>query len=186
MRKYNVGLLALFGVVAFMAAGSRAAVAMAGKHGKGDPKHPISASFWPKGVEVVANRTDRFGGYWINASDVFYYAGDAKDFNEFLQQYAKVQVASLTLTIDGSSSSLLAGGFGQEGGQADWQLSVTGWSKSRVGLVLPLGRQIALKDLKVPVNVDINYVGEKTPEVTTFLAAHKALQDKAKAGSPGK
>ncbi len=87
MKKRLVGFVALV----LMLTGAQAAFAMGGTHGKGDPKKPISVSTWPKGVTELANCEDRIGGHWINASDWFHYAGDAKAFNEFLQQYAKIK-----------------------------------------------------------------------------------------------
>lgn len=38
-------------------------------------------------------------GYWINESDVFFYAGDAADFNKFAAELAKRQGAKLQIVI---------------------------------------------------------------------------------------
>ena len=47
----------------------------------------------------LANRPERFDGYWVNSSDWFYFAGDTKALNEFLVKYAEMQDTPRVLTI---------------------------------------------------------------------------------------
>ena len=106
MRKLASIVFVFVGVTGIFLLTLKNARAMAGEYGRGDPKHPISNSGWPIGLDVVANRVDRIGGYWVNASDTFYFSGNAADFNNFLKDYSRVQSQSLTLIIDNSSSPI--------------------------------------------------------------------------------
>ena len=95
--------MGLLGLALVLACAGRMAWAMAGEHGKGDPKHPIAVSTWPVGVSLVANRTDRVRGHWVNSSDWFEYEGNAADFNDFLKDYAKVPHAVVYLETKANS-----------------------------------------------------------------------------------
>lgn len=175
MKKQGVWFVALV----LMLTGAQAASAMGGTHGKGAPKKPVSVSTWPKGVAGLANREDRTGGYWINASDWFYYAGDAKAFNEFLQQYAKVQGTPRILVLGGVKG--LAGAFGSAAATGhDWELSVAGWGQASATVTLPLEGRIRLKDIHVPANIQVVFVGEPNREVETFLAERNVKQGQVK------
>ena len=160
---------------------TQAAHALAGQHGKGDPKRPISASSWPAGVSVLANREDRIGGHWVNASDWFQYAGDAKAFNDFLSGYARVSGQRLLILENGTAGFTFTGSGKYHPGY-DWQLSVVGWGLANAAVTLPVGGRIALQDLNVPVEVDVDAMGTETAEMKAFLAAHRAKQEKARAG----
>lgn len=184
-KRLVVGFVALV----LMLTGAQAAFAMGGTHGKGDPKKPISVSTWPKGVAALANREDRIGGHWINASDWFHYAGDAKAFNEFLQQYAKTQGTPLTLVL--GSVNELVGALGSAASTSyDWELSVVGWGQASATVTLPLGGRIRLRDINVPANVEVTFIGftgKQSREIDEFLAKHKAKQDQVKsAAQPAK
>ncbi len=154
----------------------QAVFAMGGEHGKGDPKHPISNSVWHEGVSVLANRTERIGGHWLNSNDWFHYRGDAKAFNDFLKHYAQVKQKSLRLYLGDPKTSVTTAQ--RIAPDYDWEMSVTGWGDSFACVTLPLDNQIRLKDLKVPEAVGIEVVGTKTPEIADFLAKHKAEYDK--------
>lgn len=160
-----------------------AAFALGGEHGKGDPKRPISSSAWPAGVTELVNRTDRIGGFWINQSDVFYYAGDAAAFNTFLARYAAVKAAPLRLVLQGWGG---APWHKELTVRYDWRLSLIGWRTFDVQVAFPLDGRIPLKAITVPANVEIVYSGEKSADVERFLAEHRARQSKTKdRGRPG-
>ena len=162
--------LALIGV-------GRAAWALAGEYGRGDPKHPIAASTWPKGLSVVANRIDRARGHWINEIDCFEYEGDAADFNDFLKDYARVPNATVYLDSKASKGA----SFPNTSVGYDWEMNVMGWSNvASASVTLYTDQRIRLKDLRVPLEVNLSAAGTNNMEVQKFVAAHKAWQAKAK------
>ena len=147
---------------------AQSSFAMRFEHGKGDPAKPISNSAWPQGVKELANRENRIGGYAINGDDWFYYIGDAKVFNEFLAQYAKVQATSLKLV-------LVVGSGTTASHKGDWQLNAVGETdKPSATVYLPVGGHINLEDLKVPLNIKVEV--ELTEAVKKFVAEHEAQQ----------
>lgn len=148
---------------------AQAALAMGGEYGKGDPKHPIGNSTWPTGLDVMANRADRIGGYWINSLDTFLYAGDAKAFNNFLQQYARVEGShTLYIYTDHTYDHFT---LQPRSGQKDWELNA-GYGMATVNL--SLNGRINLRDLRIPRNIRIEFVGKKTIETAAFLARRQA------------
>ena len=150
---------------------TQVAIAMAGEFGKNDSAHPLVNSSWPANVAVMVNRPDRISGHWINALDTFFYAGDAKAFNDFLQQYAKVPGTHILLLAGKSKNDPVTDFVLQPDGglAADWQLQA---GVGMANVMLPLNGRIALHDLRVPNNIDIDYVGERTKEVKAFLGRH--------------
>lgn len=166
MRTRWLGLAA-----ALLILSSAAAHALYQRWGKGDPKHPISASFWPKGATELANRADRFDGYMINAFDQFYYAGDAKAFNDFLQGYAKVEGGGLTLILLDPADKVL--GAGQLQG-ANWGMSIS--SNGHAGVTFPVDGRIPLRDVKVPLQVNVEAYPNASAEIKAFVTAHEAAQ----------
>lgn len=152
-----------------------AAHALYMRWGKGDPAHPISASFWPKGATELANRSDRFDGYMINASDKFYYAGDAKAFNNFLEGYAKVTGSSLELILVDAKTGALDS---PKLNGAAWEMSIS--SNGHAGVTFPVDGAIKLQDVHVPLNVDVQAYPDAGSEIQAFIAAHEAAQKKAR------
>lgn len=188
VKKQQVWLVSLVLLVTGtqMMAGTPA-LAMAGTYGKADLKQPLANSNWPPGVAALANRPERSGGHWLNANDWFEYTGDGKAFNAFLRQYATVQGTPLLLVLQNGNGE----DFVTRPPDAvavkpdfDWRLSITGWGQANATLILPLGGRIALKDLQVPVTVNVDFRGtaEHSPDVAAFVVRHKARQDKAKQG----
>jgi len=83
------------GIVVFLAVAS-VTFALAGLYGPG----PIGRNgSWIPGIEELANRADRFGGYFVNAQDVFCYRGEAKGLNDFLSQYSKLAGTPLVIYL---------------------------------------------------------------------------------------
>ena len=166
MRTKWLGLAA-----ALLILSSTTAHALYRRWGKGDPQHPISASFWPKGASELANRADRFDSYMLNAFDRFYYAGDAKAFNDFLQGYAKVDDRSLELLLIDPTDKLL---LGNQVEGANWSLSIS--SNSHASVAFPVDGRIQLRDLKVPLSVNVQAYPDANAEIKAFIAAHETLQ----------
>jgi hypothetical protein len=68
--------------------------------GSDHPKGPVSGNeLWPAGLAEVASREDRVHGFWVNETDVFFYNGDSKAFNEFMEGYSKLKGAALRVVL---------------------------------------------------------------------------------------
>ena len=141
---------------------------------------------WPEGTKELVNREGRVHGYFLNACDVLFFAGDTSAFNEFVAQYAVLRDTPLTL--------ILHPGCGMAGSPWDkekkipfeWQVNILGrgWdrrypepptadeSKYVVLTELWLGGQVELAKVKVPFNVEVKSGGE----IERFIAAHEARQ----------
>jgi hypothetical protein len=122
---------------------------------------------WPDGLAELANSRARVKGYGHNfGCDAYYYAGDAKAFNAFLAEYAKLKGTPLLLTLHP--------GLGVKGRAAqtdpdvrfDWLLYVDALMlsedakkapqpKCRPTLHLYLGDNIGLDELLVPLEVEV-------------------------------
>jgi hypothetical protein len=48
-------------------------------------------SSWPKGMVELVNSTNRVHGFFVNAEDLFFFQGDAAEFNSFLLAYSKIE-----------------------------------------------------------------------------------------------
>lgn len=164
---------ALLGLTLALVGAGRMAWAMAGEHGKGDPKHPISVSTWPAGVTTLANRADRVSGRWINASDWFYYVDDTNALNDFLKQYAKVPSAFVIL--EAGTDPL----FSTCPPNCSWEMNVMGWGKASASVRVHIGGSISLQALRVPPEVSVSVTDTADKTLRAFLDAHKAKQAKA-------
>jgi len=140
---------------------------------------------WPAGVGDLANAKGRASGYMVNANDWVFFAGDAKAFNAFLEQYAKVKDIPLVLVLHPGRG--LTGGLGEDPKTPyDWQLEIIrrGWgaempeayknspSKYLVTVHLYLGGNIRLAELEVPLEIEVQSGGE----IEQFIAHHQAKQ----------
>ena len=142
---------------------------------------------WPAGVAELAGSRTRVRGYGHNfGCDAYYYAGDAKAFNAFLGEYAKLKGTPLPLIIHP--------GLGIKGRAAqtdpdvrfDWLLYVDALipreiakkdppPKGRPTLHLYLGDNIGLDELLVPLEVEVkadnaldDFVSEHTAKRSMF------------------
>jgi hypothetical protein len=118
---------------------------------------------WPEGVRELVNVTNRVHGFFVNDEDVFFFAGNTTNFNEFLAGYSKI------LGIE-KHRIVLHGGVGEArspwstNGQAcDWKLYA--YSKSWLAhdpkqktFVLEVhfwtGGKIALDQVAIPKGVE--------------------------------
>lgn len=85
MRRTGVYAAALLIAWAILAAN---AYAMGGDHPAGEK---IALDRAPEGLNGLINSGDRIGGFFVNAEDVLFYAGDTAAFNAFLKQYAGIK-----------------------------------------------------------------------------------------------
>jgi hypothetical protein len=122
---------------------------------------------WIPGIYELANRPNRFGGYFVNAQDVFCYRGDAREFNAFLSQYAKLAGTPLVLYLHvGLKNIRLPWPDQTVKLDPDWTLYVSpkSWSMYRDEPNAPdfitrtdiwLGGKIRREDIKVPENITV-------------------------------
>ena len=61
---------------------------MGGDHPRGEPVRLDRA---PSGLEELINRENRIGGFFVNADDIFFYAGDTAALDAFLKSYAALE-----------------------------------------------------------------------------------------------
>ena len=183
MNKKMFGLIAALVMLAWV----QPAFSMGGEYGKGDPKSPSWKLQWPVGVKELVNGENRVGGFWINSNDWFYFAGDTDSFNNFLEQYSKLQDTPLTLVLHAGKA--LPGTLGDKETATipDWQVSIidNAWTREAMkDKVLPktqytvtvnlwLGGQVDLKGLKVPNSIEVKSGGE----IENFVAQHKTKQE---------
>jgi len=180
MRRRN--LIASGIAAATAAALAAAAFGLGGTYSK-DHK-VVEQPGWPKGLADLANSPGRVNGYFINANDFFFYAGDAKACGEFLDRYAAFKDMPLVLILHPGRG--LTGGLGDPNPAIpfDWGLSIVrrGWgadmpeayrnSPSQVVVTVNLyvGGRVSLNALEVPLTVEVRSGGE----IERFVAHHEA------------
>lgn len=74
-------------------------IALAPVMGADHPKTPVQNSGWSAGVSALVNGPNRVHGYFVNWNDVFFFKGNAKTFNAFLSDYAKIPGARRRLIL---------------------------------------------------------------------------------------
>src|SRR5262245_29218443 len=68
--------------------------------GADHPRGPVGrASYWPDGLQELANCRGRVHGFFVNAEDFFFYAGETKALNEFLRDYARLKDTKLEVVL---------------------------------------------------------------------------------------
>jgi hypothetical protein len=68
--------------------------------GSDHPKGPVTGNeLWREGLKQLANRPDRVHGFWVNETDVFFYNGDSKAFNQFADGYGKLKGTALRVVL---------------------------------------------------------------------------------------
>ncbi len=92
-RRFPIALAAILAVAAFAAI----AFAWAGEHRK--DLRLTGGDGWPDGLADLVNYDGRVRGFFINTSDYFFYAGEAKALNTFLERYAALKGVPLTLVL---------------------------------------------------------------------------------------
>ncbi len=185
-----------FVVVLITLMGSIPALPMGGDHPAGEPigQHPE----WPAGLADLLNSGGRVHGYWVNANDWFFYAGDTEALNEFLQKYSRLKGTPLTLVLRPGRGLTGELGGGEKNIAYDWEVQVRRRGWSREGLPDPTGEkggyvviaevwaegQIKLSKVEVPLNVKVKW-GDANEQLTKFVAAHEARRKRAKKADTG-
>ena len=139
------------------------------------PGQNISASFWPRGAEVLANRKERVGGHMLNSFDHFLYRGDLAALNAFLKDVEKVE-GGRTVYFLGADQRIGFINPRQEGG--DWSMSIS--ANSHLAVFIAADGWRRLPDLKLPKDVQVEAVGEVDREVTLLVAEHEKQRAAAK------
>lgn len=130
---------------------------------------PVNEPSWPAGMSRLVNTTNRIGGLFVNAEDMFFFAGTASNFNTFLTEYSTVKLIEKHRLIlhDGAGEAYSLGGGNKrpcdwelDGCPAAWRDLHEGMSKNppNTNYVLEVhfwtGGNIALEQLILPLNVE--------------------------------
>jgi len=159
--------------------------------GGGHGKEPVFHREWPAGLSDLVNRECRMYGYWVNANDWFFFAGNAEVFNEFVKAYARLKDTPLTLVLHAGRGRTGRLGYGEKKIEFDWEIKalLRGWHpeappdprSDKPGYVIIvevwLGGQVDLDKVKVPLNVEVKSGGE----IEKFISGHEAKRQQAQA-----
>lgn len=159
------------------------------------PGFPVGGSpDWAEGTGDLVNQESRVFGFFVNANDWFYFAGDTETFNAFLQQYAELEGTPLTLILNPGPGTVSPPWDKEKVTRYEWGMSVLrrGWGapeatspedgKYVVSVDLYLGGQVALDELEVPLNIRVKSGGE----IEAFIAEHEAKREANKTGDSGR
>jgi len=168
MRSVRLG----FGVTSVLCAAAVGVWGLGADHGSG-PIGPNDGG-WPEEFREIFNRKDRVHGYFVNSGDVFYYAGDTKACNEFLEQCSKLGDADHELILHPGRAKVRSPWDKEDRDiEAEWRLYAdrrprTPGKKYLVQVDLWLGGKVSLEDLKVPDDFTVRSGGE----IEKFVAEH--------------
>jgi hypothetical protein len=142
MVRYFAALL----VVALVALTPSPILGLACDYGKEDLKY--------QGVFVKGQTPVH--GYWINSCDVFYYAGDAKAFNQFLEACDKLKKDKLKVVVHAGTTNARSPWDSGPRGVADWSVYVFNSSKAIPTQVdVWVGARLKWQDLHIPAGVEV-------------------------------
>ncbi len=150
---------------------------------------------WPKGLADLLNSPGRVHGYFVNANDFFFYRGDTEEFNEFLEQYARLEKTPLTLVLQPGPGKIDFITPDDKEITFDWEadLYCRGWAREappdptgKAGKyvvtlkVYPAGG-VELNKIKAPLNVKLRS-GTENEEFAKFIAAQEEKRKQPKEG----
>jgi hypothetical protein len=94
--------------------------------GADHPKdRPVILDQAPPGLSDLINQKERVHGYFVNAEDRFFFAGDTAAFNDFIQKYAMIDgMAGHRLTIHKGKGRAKSPWDKGEGRPCDWMMDV--------------------------------------------------------------
>jgi hypothetical protein len=135
---------------------------------------------WPEGLaDLLLSQQEVYG--YSHFHDYYYYAGDARGFNQFVERYSKLKDTPLTLILHCGRG--MTGGFDAPGKTtipADWRVVIIYKATTPRELVVTLelwgGGQVRLDDAKVPSNVEVK-AGPEITQVEKFIAEHRAKRE---------
>lgn len=153
---------------------------------------------WPKGAVDLANDPSRVSGYWVNQSDVFFFAGNTAAFNAFLARYAALsgEETPHILTIQPGPGVTTKLGEKEPKIHYVWFMEITraGWDGEqhynpdpkidrfavRVRITLATGGAVELKDIALPANVDLKTKGAEEIEAWVMRQRAQRLEQAAR------
>jgi hypothetical protein len=169
------------------------AVQSFGLGGDHDPSRPIAGGEgWPPALTKAMNGAQCVGGYFVNANDRYFFAGDAKAANGFFEECAKVRKTPLKVIVH-PGSGFCKKPWEETRTPCDWTVSVQrrGWTSPEtfdgvdddvdllITIDLWLGGDFSLSDLHIPASVDV----ESDGEIEKFVTAHKIKRKHAMDGN---
>jgi len=120
-------------------------------------------SAWPKGVKELVDTTNRVHGFFVNAEDVFFFAGSATNFAEFLNGYSKTQGVEKHRLVLHEGVGEAKSPWSTNGQTCDWKLYACpkSWLSQDAkdkSFVLEVhfwtGGKIALDRIAIPKNIE--------------------------------
>ena len=163
--------LSLFVAVAIAVAAMPVALAWA--FGADHPEKPVTNPKWPAGLSELVNVDNRVHGYFVNFEDVFFFRGDTRSLNAFLERYAKLPGAELRVVLHPGKLAVRSPWDKQSrAAEGDWKLYASPLSRERVKaddfeprrfhtrVDVWLGGSVTLDGLQVPDNVSVESGGE--------------------------
>ncbi len=77
---------------------------------------------WPKGMDRLVNATNRVHGFFVNAEDVFFFAGTATNLSAFLLEYSQLQGVEKHCLILHPGRGEAKSPWDKTGQPCDWKL----------------------------------------------------------------
>jgi len=144
---------------------------------------------WPQGLRELLSREGRVYGCSFHASDLFFFTGDTKAFNEFLAGYANLKNTPLTLAIHPGRGIIPSPIEREKQITCTWLVEVlrVGWSKEVetsaaeqgnyfVAVHLWLGGEVELYEIEAPLAIEVI----SGNEIEEFVAAHQKKRIEAR------
>ena len=164
--------------------------ALGGDHPNGQPVG--GSSEWSAVLKDLANSPGRVHGYFVNANDFLFFAGNMDALNKFLEHYGKLEHMPLKVTLHvgrKTANSPWGADRAMKPAPFQWQLTSMrrGWgapedptalSKYVVTVDVWLDG-LELEDIKIPKHVAVESGGE----IEAFIALHRRIEDKPAAHS---
>lgn len=125
---------------------------------------------WPAGVADLLNCPNRVLGYVGGQINVHwcFFAGDAQDFNDFIERYARLEGISHKVVLNPGRGESLS--FEGRPGLFDWQISVCPNVRDLNGVLeLWVDGQVELDKVIVPSNVQVVAAGTNE-DIAKFIA----------------
>jgi hypothetical protein len=154
--------------------------------GSDHPKGPVSGNeLWPAGLAEVASHPDRVHGFWVNETDVFFYNGDSKAFNEFMDGYSKLKGAALRVVLHPGTKKARSPWDKTDRDPVAWSLTGSSRPLNEFGaqkagsryytrVDVWLGSQVKPEELRIPAHVEVLSGGE----IEKFIAERQGQQKK--------
>jgi sRNA-binding regulator protein Hfq len=153
-----------FGLAGFVLACAMLCGSTAFGLGADHPPGRVGNSTWSDELTELINRPNRIHGYFVNWTDVLFYAGDAKELNAFLVEYAKTPNAAPTVHFSaGKGTAASPWKNKREPTVCDWKLTANG---NHPALQVWIGGKVKLADVVVPKTLKV----EELPTILEVLS----------------